>query len=244
MLRSNNTGQLCTLFEGGLFGLNLEVKHCEHFCSAAIHPVPQNQEWRHFQIIDSGFSSKVDLNDGQKRNQFSEIDHQLCVLDLWGWRFGTADPAGALRLEGSVKQARERDWIMKEHFALPSWLGLGVALTLALGVMSAPTMAADASLIVGNWEGTLDPGAQGKKRIVVHVSAAQDGSLSGTIDYPDENASGALITAITFNAPILHFESRASVAMFDGSISKDISEIDGVWKQGSASLKLTLKRTP
>jgi hypothetical protein len=57
-------------------------------------------------------------------------------------------------------------------------------------------MAADTSLIVGNWEGTLDPGAQPKKRIVVHITAASDGSLSGTIDYPDESASGALITAI------------------------------------------------
>jgi len=37
--------------------------------------------------------------------------------------------------------------------------------------------------------GTLDPGAQPKKRIVVHISAAQDGSLSGTIDYPDQDTS-------------------------------------------------------
>jgi hypothetical protein len=54
-------------------------------------------------------------------------------------------------------------------------------------------MAADAKPIAGDWEGTLDPGAQGKKRIVVHISAAQDGTLSGTIDYPDQETSGSLL---------------------------------------------------
>ena len=49
---------------------------------------------------------------------------------------------------------------MKKHVALSLWLGLGVVLILALGMMPAPTMAADATLIVGSWEGTLDPGAQ------------------------------------------------------------------------------------
>jgi uncharacterized protein len=77
---------------------------------------------------------------------------------------------------------------------------------------------------------------------VIHISAAQDGSLSGTIDYPDENASGSLITAITYNPPVLHFESSASLAIYDGSVSKDGSQITGTWKQGGTPLSLTLKR--
>src|SRR6266849_478458 len=72
-------------------------------------------------------------------------------------------------------------------------LCLGLGLLLVLTVSSSPALAADAQVqgIVGNWEGTLDPGAQPKKRIVVHIAAAQDGSLSGTIDYPDERFGGA-----------------------------------------------------
>ena len=53
---------------------------------------------------------------------------------------------------------------------------------LGVSIVPAPTMAADAKPIAGDWEGTLDPGAQGKKRILVHISAALDGTLSGTID--------------------------------------------------------------
>ena len=129
---------------------------------------------------------------------------------------------------------------MKKHLTMLLWLGLGVALILALGMMPAPTMAADTTLIVGNWEGTLDPGAQPKKQIVVHIAAAQDGSLSGTIDYPDQDMSGILITAISYKESVLHLESNQGV--YDGTVNKDGSQIAGTWKQGGAPLSLILKR--
>jgi len=122
-------------------------------------------------------------------------------------------------------------------------LCIGFVLLLVLGIV--PTMrAAEPSPIVGNWEGTLDPGAQPKKRIVVHIAAAQDGSLSGTIDYPDESASGALITAINYKEPALHFESNSGQISYDGTMNKENSEIVGTWKQGASPLRLTLKKTP
>jgi hypothetical protein len=123
--------------------------------------------------------------------------------------------------------------------------GLCVGFVLILILEIVPTMmAADTSPIVGNWEGTLDPGAQPKKRIVVHITAASDGSLSGTIDYPDESASGALISAINYNAPVLHFENTSGQVSYDGTMNKENSEIAGTWKQGAAALRLTLKKTP
>jgi hypothetical protein len=127
-----------------------------------------------------------------------------------------------------------------------SSLALCFALTLmfALSIVPAATMAAEARPIVGDWEGTLDPGAQAKKRIVVHVSAAQDGTLSGTIDYPDQDTSGILITAITYKEPTLHFESNPSQSVYDGTMNKDNSEITGTLKQTGTSLTLILKRTP
>jgi hypothetical protein len=121
-------------------------------------------------------------------------------------------------------------------------LCMGFVLILVLGIVPT-TMAADPSPIVGNWEGTLDPGAQPKKRIVVHIAAAQDGSLSGTIDYPDESASGALITAINYKEPALHFESNSGQISYDGTMNKENSEIVGNWKQGASPLRLTLKKT-
>jgi hypothetical protein len=133
---------------------------------------------------------------------------------------------------------------MKKPRASSFALCFGVVLMLGLGAAPVPTMAAEARTIVGDWYGTLDPGAQAKKRIVVHISASQDGSLSGTIDFPDQETSGALITAITYKGPTLHFESSASQSAYDGTMNKDNSEITGTWKQNGGSLNLVLKRTP
>ena len=123
-------------------------------------------------------------------------------------------------------------------------LRLGLALTLGLCIVPSRTMAADPRPIVGDWEGTLDPGAQPKKRIVVHISAAQDGTLSGTVDYPDQDTSGIQITAITYKEPALHFESSPSLTVYDGTLIKDNSNITGTLKQAGASLDLVLKRVP
>src|SRR5580658_5241794 len=133
---------------------------------------------------------------------------------------------------------------MKEPRASSFAFCLGLTLTFALSIVPALTMAQDTPPIVADWEGTLNPGAQAKKRIVVHISAAQDGSLSGTIDYPDQDTSGIEITAITYREPVLHFESASSLVSYDGTMKKDNSEITGTWKQGGAALSLILKRTP
>lgn len=123
-------------------------------------------------------------------------------------------------------------------------LRAGLLLLLALQLSPSPAVAADAQTVIGNWEGTLDPGAQPKKRIVVHISAAQDGTLNGTIDFPDDDSSGVLMTAITYKEPVLHFESTASLVVYDGTMNKENSQISGTWKQGAKSLDLVLKRTP
>ena len=130
---------------------------------------------------------------------------------------------------------------MKKHPPLQLCLGLILLIGWAVPAI---TLAEDTLPIVGNWEGTLDPGAQPKKRLLVHISSAQDGTLSGTIDYPDQGTSGILISAITYKEPSLHFESNQVQGLYDGTMSKDKSEITGSWKEAGASLNLILKRTP
>jgi hypothetical protein len=126
-----------------------------------------------------------------------------------------------------------------------SLIGLCIFFVLIMGLgMATKMIAADPSPIIGNWEGTLDPGARPKKRIVVHIAQDQDGSLNGTIDYPDESVSGLLITAINYKEPALHFESNSGQVSYDGTMNKENSEIAGTWKQGAAPLRLTLTKTP
>ena len=128
---------------------------------------------------------------------------------------------------------------------LPSSFALyaGIALTLA-GSVVLHLAAQDAPPVVGEWTGTLNPGGQPKKHVVVHVSAEQDGSLRGAIDYPDQDVSGVQITTITYSKSTLHFESTPGLCAYDGTLDKDSATITGVWKQGATSLSLVLKRTP
>jgi len=126
------------------------------------------------------------------------------------------------------------------HSSLALYLGL--ALTLAASIV--PRLAAqDAPPVVGEWSGTLNPGGQPKKHVVVHISAEQDGSLRGTIDYPDQDVSGVQITTITYRKSALHFESTPALCAYDGTLDKDNSRLTGVWKQGGTTLDLVLKRT-
>jgi hypothetical protein len=123
---------------------------------------------------------------------------------------------------------------------------LGLLLVLELGLWIAPTPAmatSTTSSIIGTWEGAVDPGAQPKKRIVIHITVGQDGILSGTIDFPDQDASGTLITAITYKESVLHLESSSALASYDGTMNKDKTEITGNWTQGGSKLSLVLKRT-
>jgi uncharacterized protein len=125
-------------------------------------------------------------------------------------------------------------------------MGVWRALVFAVGLVILPAvlLAATGSDVVGNWEGALDAGAQGKLRIVVHISQSKDSSLSGTMDSPDQGATGIAITKITYDAPKLHFEcaSIPGDAHFDGTVSNDKTQITGDWSQGGNSLPLNLSK--
>ncbi len=119
-----------------------------------------------------------------------------------------------------------------------------LALLLAFAIPPTLIVAQDGPPVVGDWQGTLNPGAQPKKPIVVHISAAQDGSLTGTIDYPEQDTTGIQMTAITYRKSILHFECTPSLTAYDGTMNQDHSAISGTLKRAGGSLDLTLHRTP
>jgi CubicO group peptidase (beta-lactamase class C family) len=93
--------------------------------------------------------------------------------------------------------------------------------------------------IAGDWQGVLSgPGLH----IVLHLKAASDGSLSGTMDSVDQpGANGIPLTAVKFAGGKLHLDIAAVNGTYDGTLNKDASEIDGNWSQGQA-LELNFKR--
>lgn len=119
------------------------------------------------------------------------------------------------------------------------WAALPLFLTLAL-VMAAALPAT--APVVGDWQGALDTG-NGSLRVVIHVTQDSSGKLAGTMDSPDQGATGIAIPTLTFQAPDFHFEIPRLSASYDGQLSKDGSQIAGQWKQGSVTLPLTFKRS-
>jgi len=96
--------------------------------------------------------------------------------------------------------------------------------------------------IVGSWLGTLTvPGAE--LRIVFHITEGEDGTLSATMDSPDQGAKGIPVSEVVFAAGHLKLVSAAVNGEFEGDLAEDGSQIVGEWSQGGVVLPLTVSRT-
>ena len=96
--------------------------------------------------------------------------------------------------------------------------------------------------IAGDWQGVLDTGGA-QFRIVLHISAAADGSLTATLDNLDQGGYGIPVGTVTLNDSKLNFTVDAVQGTYEGAVNKDTTEIAGTWTQGQP-LPLTLKRAP
>ena len=95
--------------------------------------------------------------------------------------------------------------------------------------------------IDGTWMGTLDAGGM-KLRVVFHIVNTEDG-LTATMDSPDQGMKGMPATSVTRTGSSLKIEAKNLNGAFEGTISADLSSIDGNWTQNGATLPLNLKRT-
>ncbi|MBI3447702.1 MAG: hypothetical protein HY049_02090 [Acidobacteria bacterium] len=108
-----------------------------------------------------------------------------------------------------------------------------------LGLAAAGSSAA--ADVAGDWVGVLDTG-HGSLHVVIHVTDGKDGSLSATMDSPDQGVTGLVITSITYAAPDLAFGIEKQGFAYAGKFDHEKEQIAGTWKQGGASLPLTFAR--
>ena len=112
-----------------------------------------------------------------------------------------------------------------------------IASTLVLGA----TTTASRSAAIGDWEGKIDARG-GSLRVIVHISQATDGKLTGSLDSPDQDTAGIAIDLVSYKDPDLHFAIERIGSSFDGKMIHDNSEISGEWKQSGLSLPLVFER--
>jgi uncharacterized protein len=94
--------------------------------------------------------------------------------------------------------------------------------------------------LAGAWSGELE--ANGIKLPIVFHIVEKDGELSATIDSPSQGALGIPVSSVSLRDGKVAFESAAVKADFQGELSADGKSIQGVWRQGGASLPLLLSR--
>ncbi len=122
-----------------------------------------------------------------------------------------------------------------------SWVqGQTLELDLKRVPLQAALNAVAQSQLVGDWLGTLRAGGV-ELRLVPHITAAKDGSLTATLDSVDQNAYGIPVSAISLSDSKLNMTVDAVHGVYEGTVNKDATGIDGTWSQGQA-LDLNFKR--
>ena len=115
---------------------------------------------------------------------------------------------------------------------------------MALGIFSAPVSGQNAptpNSFVGSWKGPLDAGAA-TLTLVFHVAEAAGGGFEGTLDSPDQGATGIPATEVTVSGATLTFTVAALGARYVATLSPDGTTLTGTFTQGPATIPLTLTR--
>ena len=95
--------------------------------------------------------------------------------------------------------------------------------------------------IEGIWQGKLKiPGIE--LTIVFKISENPDGTLTATMDSPDQGATGIPVEEVIFKDNTLRLEVKSAGGVFEGKVSEDFLVIEGEWKQSGQTLPLTVKR--
>jgi uncharacterized protein len=93
----------------------------------------------------------------------------------------------------------------------------------------------------GAWLGTLKvPGMA--LRVVFNITAQPDGSLSGTLDSPDQGATGIALSRVSRDNGRVTIEVSAVAGRYEGTLNPEGSAISGKWTQGGMPLDLPLQR--
>jgi len=116
-----------------------------------------------------------------------------------------------------------------------------IIISSAFFIVSAQEQVTSTLGIEGIWEGKLKvPGAE--LRIVFNISKSLDGTLTATLDSPDQGATDIPVEEVIFKDNTLRLEVKSVGGVYEGKVSEDFLVIEGEWKQSGGVFPLTVKR--
>ncbi|MEQ9617032.1 MAG: alpha/beta fold hydrolase [Phycisphaerales bacterium] len=114
------------------------------------------------------------------------------------------------------------------------------ALMIALGVVPI-AHAAQNNGIAGNWVGSIDAGGN-TIEMIYRITQSESGALNGTMDVPSQGGYGIALMGITVDGNAVRWEiDLPGGAGFKGTLDAAGKKISGLFKQGAASIPITLK---
>jgi len=116
-----------------------------------------------------------------------------------------------------------------------------IIISSAFFIVSAQQQDISEISIEGIWEGKLKvPGTE--LRIVFKISKNPDGTLTATLDSPDQGVTGIPVEEIIFKDNTLRLEVKSVGGIYEGKVSEDFLIIEGEWKQSGGTFPLTVNR--
>lgn len=94
--------------------------------------------------------------------------------------------------------------------------------------------------LVGSWEGNLTFNSI-TLRMVFHLEQSEGGKLEGTMDSPDQGATGISISEVKIDSNTVIISIKSIGGTYTGKYNHETEELKGIWRQGSSNLPLTLK---
>lgn len=94
--------------------------------------------------------------------------------------------------------------------------------------------------ITGSWNGALHIGGT-KLRLVFHINANPDGSLTATMDSPDQGARGIPVASVRLVQDSLYLDIKAIGGLYAGKVTSP-ETIEGHLKQAGQSLYIPLTK--
>ena len=120
------------------------------------------------------------------------------------------------------------------------WTALALAASVGITAQEAVLPTPPTQSVAGIWEGTLH--ADGHSlRVVFHVAQAPSGTLSATMDSPDQGVTGIPASSVSFEKSKLHIEIEAAHITYFAEMAKG-GTLQGTWSQNGATLPLDLHR--
>jgi pimeloyl-ACP methyl ester carboxylesterase len=119
----------------------------------------------------------------------------------------------------------------------------GRATPMNLKKVDKPAMLTLPAELVGTWEGKLKAGGGIELRLVLKVDKLPDGAITAAFTSPDQTPAPLPISSLTLDGAKVVAISKAIKSEFQGTLNAGRTEIAGEWKQGGASMPLTLKKT-